>query len=79
MVKIYESPDGGKTVYERDTKTGKRICIEKPKYPDYHLEDWEFREILELAKEGNKALRNSLKDVKLIYKIVKEPYEEWYE
>jgi len=28
MVKIYESPDGGKTVYERDTDSRERICIE---------------------------------------------------
>jgi len=49
MPKIYESPDGGKTVYERDTKTGKRICIEKPKYPAWWLNEHELSEIMEMA------------------------------
>jgi len=42
MVKIYESPDGGKTVYERDTDSGERICIEKPVFPEWHITEYEF-------------------------------------
>ena len=72
MVKIYESPDGGATVYERDTKTGERICIEKPILPKWHLDDHEFWEIRELAEHGNKALQNSLKELKLLYNLVRE-------
>ena len=51
MVKIYESPDGGTTVYERDTETGKRICVEKPTLPKWHLDDHEFWEIKNLAED----------------------------
>ena len=69
MVKIYESPDGGETVFERDTVTGKRICIEKKKYPDWHLDDHDFSEILHLANRGNKALQKSLKDLKLLFNL----------
>jgi hypothetical protein len=72
MVKIFESPDGGKTVYERDTKTGERVCIEKPIYPDWHLTDHEWYDIKDLAEEGNKTLQNLLKEVKLIYNLSKE-------
>jgi len=81
MVKIYESPDGGTTVYERDTETGKRICIEKPGYPDYYILDHEWHEITEIAENGNKALQNSLKELKLLYNLVKNPSDtnEWYE
>ena len=80
MVKIYESPDGGKTVYERDTKTGKRVCIEKPVHPDWHLDDYVWWEINELAENGNKALQNSLRDLKILYNLVRDPAElnEWY-
>ena len=72
MVKIYESPDGGATVYERDTETGERICIEKPTLPKWHLDDREFWEIRDLAEDGNKALQNSLKELKLLYNLVRE-------
>ena len=75
MVKIYESPDGGETVYERDTETGERICVERPTLPDWHLDDFEFWEIKELAEEGNKTLQNLLKEVKLVYNLSKESEE----
>lgn len=79
MAKIYESPDGGLTVYERDTKTGKRKCIEKPKYPDYYILDHEWYEITEMAENGNKALQKLLKEVKIIYALSKEHEPNWWE
>lgn len=72
MVKIYESPDGGETVFERDTVTGKRIMIEKKQYPDWYLDDHDFSEIQHLANRGNKALQKSLNDLKLLYKLSKD-------
>jgi hypothetical protein len=72
MVKIYESPDGGKTVFERDTDSGERICIEKPVFPAWHITEYEFHEIQELAEDGNKTLQNLLKEVKLVYNLSKE-------
>lgn len=72
MTKIYESPDGGKTIYERDTKTGDCICIEKPKYPDWHLDEIEISEIVDYANEGNKSLQIQLKKLKLMYNLIKE-------
>ena len=69
MVKIYESPDGGETVYERDTVTGERICIDKPVYPDWHIESHDFELIQSMAEEGNKTLQNLLKEVKLVYNL----------
>lgn len=75
MVKIYESPDGGKTVFERDTKTGDRICIEKPDYPDWHMTELEISEVVDYANEGNKSLQIQLKKLKLLYDLVKE--DQW--
>ena len=71
MVKIYESPDGGETIFERDTETGIRVCIEKKKYPDWYLDDHDFSEIQHLANRGNKALQKSLKELKLLYNLSK--------
>lgn len=72
MTKIYESPDGGKTVYERDTKTGDRILIETPTYPDWYLDELEISEIVDYANEGNKSLQIQLKKLKLMYNLIKE-------
>lgn len=69
MVKIYESPDGGKTVFERDTETNERICIEEPTYPEWYLDPYDFDLIMEMANNGNKTLQNLLKEVKLVYNI----------
>jgi len=78
MPKIYESPDGGKTVYERDTKTGKRICIEKPKYPAWWLNEHELSEIMEMAQDGNQPIQKILEKLKLIYTMNKEHEENWW-
>jgi hypothetical protein len=69
MVKIYESPDGGETVFERDTETGERTFVDKRKPPEWYLDDHDFSEIQHLANRGNKALQKSLKDLKLLYKL----------
>lgn len=72
MAKIYESPDGGETIFERDTRTGKRILIEKPKRPEWHIDDHEFSEIVHTANEGNKTLQNLLSKLKLVYELSRE-------
>jgi alkylhydroperoxidase/carboxymuconolactone decarboxylase family protein YurZ len=69
MAKIYESPDGGETVFERDTKTGERTLIVKKEYPDWYIDDHDFSEIQHLANRGNKGLQNSLKELKLLYNL----------
>jgi len=69
MVKIYESPDGGETVFERDTETSDRICCKKPVFPDWHIDWHDFALINEMANEGNKTLQNLLKEVKLVYHL----------
>ena len=75
MTKIYESPDGGETVYERDTKTGTRTKIIEPYVPEWHIDDHTLSEINDLAERGNKALQNSLKELKLLYNLVKEDHD----
>ena len=77
MVKIYESPDGGQTVYERDTVTGKRVCIEKPTFPDWYIDDHDWYEICELANQGNRTLQKMLKEIKLIHDLSKDPEETY--
>ena len=68
--KIYESPDGGLTVYERDPKTGERICIEREPN-DWHLEDLIANDVI-YASEGNKTLQKLLSKMKMTYNLLKE-------
>lgn len=78
---IYESPDGGKTVYAREFGTNeKRIVgytydkLESDKKTD-QLALW--KNILETA-ENNEALKKALDNAILIYKLVKEEKEEFH-
>lgn len=72
MTKIYESLDGGKTVYERDTVSGIRTCIEKETHTDWHLDELEISEIVDYANEGNKSLQIQLKKLKLLYNLIRD-------
>ena len=70
---IYESPDGGATVYARPINgKGERVLIEEPKYPEWHLCGLEISEVVDYANEGNKSLQIQLKKLKLIYNLIKE-------
>ena len=70
---IYESPDGGATVYARPINgKGERVLIEEPKYPDWHLTELEISQIVDYASEGNKSLQIQLKKLKLIYNLIRE-------
>ena len=71
--KIYESPDGGATVYARPINgKGERVLIEEPKYPDWHLTELEISQVVDYASEGNKSLQIQLKKLKLIYNLIRE-------
>lgn len=72
MVKIYESPDGGNTVYERDTETGDRTCIQTPNIPDWYIDSRTFFDIISKAQDGNKTLQNILKELILVYELSRE-------
>ena len=70
---IYESPDGGATVYARPVDgKGERVLIEQPKFPDWYLNEVEISEIVDYANEGNKSLQIQLKKLKLMYDLIKE-------
>lgn len=66
---IYESPDGGKTVYRRRPGDFERETIfkENPTLFDYG----EFVQMIELSKT-NPALTKALENLQLIYYTVKD-------
>ena len=73
MTKIYESPDGGKTVYAREAGSSSRTLIgwngtAKTKYVD-ELRLWQ--DIRDSANT-NSALQKALDNVIIIYKLSKD-------
>lgn len=67
MTKIYESPDGGKTVYQREIGKLERTLIKNDGILD--LEDHRlWNEIRRVAKT-NPALQQACERVKLIYRL----------
>jgi len=72
---IYESPDGGRTVYAREAGSSKKTMIGKS-YTAQQLEQKEkddelWEDIRDTAK-SNKALQKLLDDVIIMYHLIRE-------
>jgi len=68
---IYESPDGGKTVYSRKSGTKERMTvIEDPEKP--HYDRWYMWKQILLECETNSALADIVKQAEMVYQIVKD-------
>lgn len=68
---IYESPDGGETIYRRKLNSLKRelVDISEKAQLDKDVTDW--HEILEAAKD-NPVLQNAIERVKMLYHLTKK-------
>jgi len=70
-VTIYESPDGGETVYARKSGSKERELIkEASKYKRLFYLD-EFYEMEEFSK-NNLAIRDKLEELKVLYELSKK-------
>jgi hypothetical protein len=73
MTKIYESPDGGNTVYARDFGKTARTIIEEGKLTkslrDLVREDQLWHQI-RLAAETNVTLHKALERAKMLYRLI---------
>lgn len=73
---IYESPDGGKTVYRRLMHAGfntKELVSESPEHLEekrFHERWHKFRSILELAKD-NPTVEKMLHEIEVYYELSK--------
>jgi hypothetical protein len=69
---VYESPDGGKTIYRRKSGESNRELIqEDPDKKD--RERWlEWRDILEASKD-NTALADLIEKAETIWRLTKNP------
>jgi hypothetical protein len=68
---IYESPDGGKTIYSRKSGSPDRTLIKEDTSQRYITKWYEWKEILKLA-ETEPSLANAISKAEMIYKLVKK-------
>jgi len=68
---IYESPDGGKTVYSRNSGSKERMTIiEDPEKP--HYDRWYMWKQILIESETNPALNDIVRQAEMVYQIVKD-------
>ena len=68
---IYESPDGGKTVYARTPGSTERKLI-RSRYGDDDWNDFTFRYDWDYMAEKHPAIREKLEELKVITRLCDE-------
>jgi len=69
--KVYESPDGGKTIYEREMGSTERIMIREDPERKYIEQYNNWRDILKVAR-NNTTLHDLVEQAEMVYAIIKE-------
>lgn len=69
MSVVYESPDGGKTVYARKIGSDSRVLVSK--LDNEEFDPKMFYDIIKQSK-NNLTLKKALENVILIYNVVKD-------
>jgi hypothetical protein len=68
---IYESSDGGKTVYSRKSGSSDRSMVKEDPGKHYITKWYEWKEILKLA-ETEPSLADAINKAEIIYALVKK-------
>ncbi len=68
---IYESPDGGKTVYSRKSGSSDRTLIKEDTTQNYITKWYQWKEILKLA-ETEPSLANAINKAEMLYVLLKK-------
>ena len=69
--KVYESPDGGKTIYEREIGSTERIMIREDPERKYIEQYNNWREILKVAR-NNPTLYDLVEQAEIVYALIKK-------
>ena len=68
---IYESPDGGKTVYSRKSGSSTRTMVKEDNTKNHITKWYAWREILKLA-ETEPSLADAINKAEIVYALVKK-------
>ena len=70
-ITIFESPDGGKTVYSRKSGSSERTLVKEDPKKNFLSKWYEWREILTLA-ETEPSLANAISKAEMLYVLLKK-------
>lgn len=71
MVKIYESPDGGHTVYQRDFNSTTKELIYEDDWAKRQKSKIEWMHIFEMA-DSNPTLKKAVEQIFILYRLIKK-------
>lgn len=71
---VYESPDGGKTIYSRKSGSLDRTMIREDPDKHYITKWYEWKEILKLS-ETEPSLRDAIEQAEIVYALIKKEIE----
>ena len=69
--KVYESPDGGKTIYEREIGSTERVMIREDPERKYIEQYKNWHDILKVAR-NNPTLHDLVEQAEMVYALIKE-------
>jgi hypothetical protein len=72
MAEIYESPDGGRTVYKREIGSSNRKLIKEDRSLHDQILESQLWEKIRRAAKSNPSLQEALDRVKIIYHLSKD-------
>ena len=70
--KVYESPDGGNTIYERDVGSTERIMIREDTVKRDQVREQQLWHEIRIAAKTNVALADILKQAEMVYALIKK-------
>ena len=68
---IFESPDGGKTIYSREPGSSSRDMIYQDPSVHWKAKWYEWQDILKAA-ENNPTLADAIHKVEMIYELIRD-------
>ena len=70
--KVYESPDGGQTIYERDVGSSERTLIKENTSLISQIREDQLWGNIRRAAKTNKTLADILDQAKMVYALIKK-------
>jgi len=70
--KVYESPDGGQTIYERDVGSSERTLIKENTPMRDQVREQQLWHDIRIAARTNVALADILDQAKMVYALIKK-------
>lgn len=71
MAKIFESPDGGHTIYSRESGSDKKVLEYRDEWASKFAERFLWEQIYD-NKDQNPALKKAVENIIILYKLIED-------